>query len=60
MAKMMGHCNINDLKKLENVAEGIQIKNHDEVSCETCILAKKLNIRNKNNVMKVNNPLEVI
>ena len=57
---MMGHCNINDLKKLENVAEGIQIKNHDEVSCETCILAKKLNIRNKSNVMKVNNPLEVI
>ena len=58
--KIMGHCNINDLKKLENVAESIEVKNHDEVGCETCILAKQLNIRNKSNVMKVNNPLEVI
>ena len=43
--KIMGHCNINDLKKLENVTEGSEIKNHDEVSCETCILAKKFEIK---------------
>ena len=33
---------IKDIKRLENVAEGFKIikKNHDEINCETFILAK--------------------
>ena len=38
----------------------MEINKHDEVNCETCILAKQLNIKNKSNVIKVNNPLDVV
>ena len=40
---------IKDIKRLENVAEGFKIikKNHDEINCETCILAKQLMLKRK-------------
>lgn len=34
-------------------------KNYDEINCESCILAKQLNVKNKNTIFKANNPLEV-
>ena len=35
--KLLGHCNVADLKKLENVVEGMNVTNPKEFDCETCI-----------------------
>lgn len=60
--KILDHCSIKDIKRLENFAksfENIQT-NHDEINCEVCTLAKQLIVKNKNTVIKANNPLKDI
>ena len=39
---IMGHCNYDDLLKLENVVEGMSIKNRNKLQCEGCIMGKEV------------------
>ena len=45
--KVFGHCNVNDVKKLERVVRSMKISDFFEFQCETCIPAKQLNTKNK-------------
>ena len=43
----MGHCNVDDVAKMENVVDGISIEKNAKFQCETCILGKQTNNRNR-------------
>ena len=46
--KVLGHCNIKDVKKFEKVVQGIHISGAKEnVNCETCTLGKISKFRNR-------------
>jgi hypothetical protein len=32
--RILGHCNIGDIRKLESVVEGMKISSYDEIECE--------------------------
>ena len=38
--RILGHCNVSDIKKLVNVVDGMEITNFDDFECVTCILGK--------------------
>ena len=46
--------------KLENVASGMKITDKNNFTCETCILGKQVNIRNKEPDVHANSPFELI
>lgn len=59
--KILGHCNIKDTLKLENVVEGMSISNKTKLGdCEVCILGKMTNVRNKDPDSKAKTPLELV
>ena len=43
----MGHCNKNDILKLESVVEGMKITEKLSFQCEPCILGKQTDNRNR-------------
>ena len=45
--RIMGHCNKDDVIKLENIVDGMKIENKDNFQCEICILGKQQNTRNR-------------
>lgn len=58
--KLLGHCNLTDLKKLENVVEGMNISSSKEFECETCILSKTTNTRSREADIRATKPFELI
>ena len=58
--KILGHCNVKDICKMEKVVKGMKISNHDEFQCETCTLAKQTNTRNRNPDVRAKEPFELI
>jgi hypothetical protein len=38
--KIMGHCNMKDILKLQDVVEGMKIEGRDVADCKTCTLGK--------------------
>ncbi|KAL7641208.1 UNVERIFIED_CONTAM: hypothetical protein RMT77_008346 [Armadillidium vulgare] len=45
--KIMGHCNIQDVLKLENIVNGMNITSKENFDCSTCALGKMTQIRNR-------------
>jgi len=56
----MGHCNINDILKLEHIVEGMKITGKTKLDCETCILGKMSQYRNRVADERASTPLELI
>ena len=57
---IMGHCNVNDLVKLESQVNGMHINDKSEFNCETCTVSKLTNTRNKHAVPRASSPLELV
>ena len=60
MAQTAGHCNLSDVKKLEGVAQGMNISDKSDFHCETCILAKQTNIPNPDADIRAIKPFELV
>uniref|UniRef100_A0A1A8B2B7 Retrovirus-related Pol poly from transposon TNT 1-94 n=1 Tax=Nothobranchius furzeri TaxID=105023 RepID=A0A1A8B2B7_NOTFU len=60
--EILGHCNHDDLQKLENVVDGMKIKGKlgKEVKCEVCIQGKFVQYRNRKPDRRANKPLELV
>lgn len=61
--KILGHCNYDDVLKLESVTEGMKIKGKDEKSnlkCEVCIQGKFAQSRNTEPDEKAKGVLELV
>ena len=57
---IMGHCNKNDLLRLEKVVDGMEIKNKCDFVCGPCIMGKLTNSRNKTPAIRAQSPLEFV
>ena len=59
--KTMGHCNVQDLLKLENVTKGVKVMDSNEsFDCETCLQCKQTrNVISKSRV-RATQPLQVV
>ncbi|XP_066925577.1 uncharacterized protein [Clytia hemisphaerica] len=57
--KLLGHCNLSDVKKLEG-AQGMNISDKSDFDCETCILAKQTNTRNRDADIRATKPFELV
>ncbi|GAB1609461.1 hypothetical protein Ahia01_001231700 [Argonauta hians] len=58
--EILGHCNKNDILKLQNVVKGMCISSTENFSCETCILAKMTDNRNRESDTRSTKPLNKI
>ena len=58
--KILGHCNISDVRKLAGVVKGMKISDDSDFDCETCILAKQVNKRNKQPHVRTTYPFELV
>ena len=45
--KILGHCNVATVKKLQGVVQGMVISDNSKSDREICVLAKQVNARNK-------------
>ena len=59
--KIMGHCNVDDLNKLEAVSQGMKIRGSTlPFNCETCTVAKQTNVRNRTPDVRATYPFELV
>ena len=58
--RILGHCNAQDVVSLEHVVQGMKITNKDKFECETCILAKQANTRNREADIRATQPFELV
>ena len=59
--EMLGHCNKNDTLKLQNVVEGMSVRNKSGISgCEVCTLGKMTNVRSREPDAKAEIPLALV
>jgi len=58
---VLGHCNVRDILKLEEHVQGMKITDKDtKFECETCVLGKMCDSRNRNPDRKASAPLELV
>ena len=60
LCKILGHCNIEDVKKLEHVVKGMHIRDQGTFNCEICALAKQSNQRNHEADTHATKPFELV
>ena len=61
--ELLGHCNKNDILKLENIVDGMKINdknNKTELICEPCILGKQTKTTDKKQTSRATRPLEFV
>ena len=58
--EILGHCNTNDILKLENVVDGMKITDKNNFDCDTCILGKMTQFRNRGEDERASAPLELV
>ena len=58
--KILGHCNSNDIMKLECVAQGMKINNTTKFNCETYILSKNINTYNRQPDSRATYPFQLV
>ena len=56
----MGHCNTEDFKKLTKVVDGMKINDTNDFDCETCILSKQINTRNREADVRATDSFEFV
>ena len=57
---IMGHCNKNDILKLEKVVEGMKITNKDDFDCSVCIKGKMTQTRSRKPDKRATAPLDFV
>lgn len=58
--KIMGHCNFNDLRKLQGVVEGMKIVDDRQCDCAICTQGKMCQFRNRKLDKRAQEPLEFV
>ena len=58
--QILGHCNQQDVLKVENVVSGMRITNKDKFDCNICTLAKQTNTRNRQPDSRATEPFELV
>ena len=58
--RIMGHCNFQDLRKLESVVNGMQISDQTEFECGTCTQGKMCQTRSRKPDERATAPLEFV
>ncbi|CAB4013210.1 Retrovirus-related Pol poly from transposon TNT 1-94 [Paramuricea clavata] len=58
--RILGHCNFSDIRKLENVVDGMKITSHKEVECKTCTQGKMTQSRNRTPDKRTNAPFDLV
>ncbi len=57
---VLGHCNLGDVMKLENFADGMVIKGKERSDCETCIASKISNQRSRTPATRATKPFQMV
>ena len=58
--KIMGHCNFQDLQKLQNVVEGMKIADEQQCGCATCTQGKMCQTRSRKQDERAKIPIEFV
>ena len=58
--KILGHCNTQDIKKLTKVVNGMKVNDTNDFDCETCILSKQVNTRNRGADVRATESFELV
>ena len=58
--RIMGHCNLPDLRKLESVVDGMQISDQTDFECGTCTQGKMCQTRSRKPDERATAPLEFV
>ena len=58
--KILGHCNTNDILKLEPIVDGMKISKKNDFECEPCILGKQTQFISKKSASRAKHPLEFV
>lgn len=58
--RILGHCNMNDVFKLENVVEGMKITTKGKAECDTCVQGKMSQYRNREPDRRATAPFELV
>jgi hypothetical protein len=58
--EILGHCNISDVLKLENVVDGMKITSKVNFDCDICTLGKMTQSRNRAPDARASAPLELV
>jgi transposase InsO family protein len=56
----MGHCNTDDVLKLEKVVNGMNITSKEKFDCEICIKGKMLNFQSREPDVRASAPFEFV
>ena len=57
---VLGHCNVNDILKMEKCVEGMKITGKDGFKCGTCAKGKMSQYRNRRADARATKPLELV
>ena len=58
--EILGHCDMRDVLKLENVENGMKITGKQNVECGVCVMGKMSQYRNKEPDERATSPLELV
>ena len=58
--KIMGHCNFQDLRKLQNVVDGMKIADEQQCECAICTQGKLCQTRSRKPDERAKSPLEFV
>ena len=58
--KILGHCNVRDVLDLEQVVDGMKISNKSDFKCETCVMGKMPQYRNREPDERATAPLQQV
>ena len=58
--RILGHCNVADVLKLETEVDGMVITSKENFKCDVCVLGKMTQSRNKDPDLKATQPLELV
>ena len=58
--QILGHCNPNDISRMENHVQDMKISDSEKFDCEVCTLAKQPNTRNREPDVRATQPFELV
>lgn len=58
--KILGHCNFEDVKKLEGVVDGMKVNKNEKSECEICLEGKMTNETSKTPRVRSKVPLQLV
>ena len=58
--RILGHCNVGDICKLEKVVEGMKISSYEEVECKVCTQGKMTQSRSRTPDRRATTPFELV